>query len=596
MMLINADNISIKYLDKPLYTNTSFIINDTDKIGIIGINGCGKSTLLKAITKQIELDSGTISHKKDLKIRYLPQEDNFNEEDTILQTFIKETNLEDFAAKSHLSKINLTDYDKKIKEISGGMRKRLSIAICLSLSSDLLILDEPTNHLDIWMINELEQTLIKYNKALLIVTHDRYFLERVTKKIMEIDHQKIYMYEGNYSTYLEEKAKRLENLQAEKRKLAARLRVEAEWASMNAEARRTKSKERFEHIKEMQSRFEVVNKEINDNPNYKLDSISQRMGKTTIEINNISKIINDKVLFSNFSYNLRKLDRIGIIGDNGVGKTTLLKTIIGKITPDSGDVKIGQTIKIGYYDQMGISLDQNIKIIDYLKDYGEYIETPNGRMSASRLLEDYNFSPNFQQQPISKLSGGEKRRLQLLSVLITNPNVLILDEPTNDLDIYTLENLEEFLQNFKGAIIVISHDRYFLDKIIDHLFVFEDISINEYNGIVSDYLETHEKNISNKNITIKQNTEVKQNDIPRFTSKEKKEFDHIEEDIEEIETKINNLKQELNKYTVEYEKIMELNNIINELEEELLNKMDRWEYLNNINNKIIEYNKNKYNI
>lgn len=588
-MLINAFNITIKYLDKTLFKDASFVINDTDKIGLLGINGAGKSTLLKAIIGEAELDSGIISRRKDLKIGYLPQDSVFNELDTILEAFNKQIKVEEFVAKSMLSKMGLTDTSKIIKTLSGGEKKRLSLAVALCEDVDLLILDEPTNHLDIWMINWLEKFLIKYNRGLLLVTHDRYFLERVTSKTMEIEHGNIYLYDANYSKFLDLKAERLLEREAYERKLSALFKKEAAWAAMNPQARTTKSTERLERFKKLENELHTVHTELHADNELNLSSVKTRMGKTTIEIENISKRIKDKVLFENFSYIVNKFDRLGIVGENGAGKTTLFKSILGLIPVDFGTITIGKTINIGYFSQEMPDFNKNIKMIDYLKSFGEYVETINGKLSASQMLEQYLFPPSIQQQFISKLSGGEKRRLQLLTVLMKNPNILFLDEPTNDLDVYTLEILEQYLESFKGAVLVVSHDRYFLDKVANHLLVLENKQIIEYNGIVSDYIQNNPK------ITIeKEKTKKEVLNIPRFTSAEKKEFDQIEEVIEQIENKIKELKNLQQEYATDYQKLIEIDNQIKELEIELEHKLERWEYLNEINEQIIEYRNNKY--
>ena len=588
-MLINAFNITIKYLDKTLFKDASFVINDTDKIGLLGINGAGKSTLLKAIIGEAELDSGIISKRKDLKIGYLPQESVFDDLDTILEAFNKQIKVEEFVAKSMLSKMGLSDTSKIIKTLSGGEKKRLSLAVALCEDVDLLILDEPTNHLDIWMINWLEKFLIKYNRGLLLVTHDRYFLERVTSKTMEIEHGHIYLYDANYSKFLELKAERLLEKEAYERKLSALFKKEAAWAAMNPQARTTKSTERLERFKKLENELHTVHSELHADNDLNLSSVKTRMGKTTIEIENISKRIKDKVLFENFSYIVKKFDRLGIVGENGAGKTTLFKSILGLIPVDFGTITIGKTINIGYFSQEMPDFNKNIKMIDYLKSFGEYVETINGKLSASQMLEQYLFPPSIQQQFISKLSGGEKRRLQLLTVLMKNPNILFLDEPTNDLDVYTLEILEQYLESFKGAVIVVSHDRYFLDKVANHLLVLENKQIIEYNGIVSDYIQANPK------LTIeKEKIKKEVLNIPRFTSAEKKEFDQIEEVIEGIENQIKELKTLQQEYATDYQKLLELENQIKELEKELEHKLERWEYLNEINEQIIEYRNNKY--
>lgn len=589
-MLINANQISKKYLDKTLFNNASFVINDTDKIGLVGMNGAGKSSLLKAIIGDVELDSGSIAKKKDLKIGYLPQESIFDDNDTIIDAFNKAVKVDEFVAKSMLSKMGLGDYTKLVNNLSGGEKKRLSLSIALCEQVDLLILDEPTNHLDIWMINYLEKFLIKYNRGLLLVTHDRYFLERVTSKIMELDHGSIYMYDANYSSFLTLKAERINAMHAYERKLQALFKKEAAWASLNPQARTTKSTERLSRFKHLEEEVNDVYNLLHNNDELNISSIGTRMGKTTIEVENLSKTIAGKTLFKNFSYIVNKYDRLGIVGENGVGKTTLFKSILGLIQADFGNVIIGKTINIGYFSQEALQMNKNIKMIDYVKEFGEYIDTVDGKLSASQLLEQYMFPPSIQQQSIKRLSGGEKRRLQLLTTLLKNPNVLFLDEPTNDLDVYTLELLEQYLENFKGAVIVVSHDRYFLDKVANHLLVFENNEIKEYNGIVSDYISNHPK----QQLIEEKKPKQENKSIPRFTSSEKKEFDTIEKVIEDIELQIDKLKQQQMVYATDYQKLLELSEEITKQEALLEEKYLRWEYLNNINEQIIEYRNNKY--
>ncbi len=591
-MLITFNNVELKYLDKEIFNNASFTINETDKVGLIGPNGSGKTSMLQAIMKMIPLSKGEIFQKSGLTISYLPQEPSLNLTSNILQEVITQTKSEkEYEAKAILSKLGLNDYEQIVANLSGGEKRRLSLAIALIKPCELLILDEPTNHLDIWMINWLEQFLIKWNKALLLVTHDRYFLERITNKTLEIEAGNVYFYNANYSKYLLLKEERMQSLLASNRKLKAILKKEAIWASLNPQARSTKSKERMMRFNELEEKLSKQNATISEiNREMAFSSQFSRLGGKTIIIENISKTINGKKLFTNFSYNLHKLDRLGIVGQNGSGKTTLFKTIIGQIKPDTGVVIIGETVKIGYLKQEEPILNSKITVLNYLKQFGEEIKTLDGTISAASLLEDFLIPRSKQYLPLSMLSGGEKRRLQILSVLIQNPNVLLLDEPTNDLDIYTLELLENYLENFSGALIVISHDRYFLDKVVHHSFIYHDSILEEYTGLISSYITT---SLTKKPTSITKNSKPVLN-IPRFTSAEKKEFDQIENKITALEKEIKALQDETFLYGTDYQKLLELDQIIKEKKQLLDQMYERYEYLNNINDQIEKYKKEKY--
>lgn len=591
-MLVTFHNVSVKYLDKIILNKVSFTINENDKIGIVGVNGVGKSTLLKAIYFNDVIDDGKIYKKNNLKIAYLEQEPSFDINKTILNEALKLAQVEnEFEVKSMLSKFGLDEYDKKIQILSGGEKRRLALAITLLQPCELLILDEPTNHLDIWMINWLEKYLIKWNKALLLVTHDRYFLERITKKTLDIEMGKLYLYDANYSSYLLLKEQRMESMIASSRKLKALLKKEAVWASLNPQARSTKSKERL-------LRFQALEQEVNQQNNtigeikreMTFSSKVSRLGNKTIHIENLTQVVDDKTLFSNFSYNVKRFDRLGVVGKNGSGKTTLFKTILQQLKPLKGTITIGETVKIGYLKQEDFEFDQNMKIIDYIRQFGEVVQTINGTITATHLLEEFLFSKNQQYMNIATLSGGEKRRLQLLSILITNPNILLLDEPTNDLDIYTLEILENYLETFKGAVIVISHDRYFLDKVVDHCFIYQDGNIKEYTGLISDYIKEASL-VEKKNQSSKEHITKK---IPRFTSSEKKEFDQIEDKIMDLESQIKTLNEQMFLWGSDYLKILSIEKEIQEKKNVLDYMYERYEYLNNINEQIEKYKKEKY--
>ena len=583
-MLVTFNDVSFKYVDKILLNKVNFTINETDKIGLLGINGTGKSTLLKLIVSELEPTNGIIYKKNNIKIAYLPQDTPFVLENTILEEIARITKTKEDEAynmKSILNKLGLEHHERKIKELSGGERKRLALACTLITPSDLIILDEPTNHLDIWMINWLEKYLIKFNKAVLLVTHDRYFLERVTKKIMELEFGNIHLYDGNYQTFLTEKVTRLEMLKASERKLTSILKKEEKWIQMNPQARSTKSKERIERFEKLNIDLKNVSNIIKENEtSISLESSKTRIGKKTIIIKDLKKEYNGKILFENFNYMLRRFDRLGIVGSNGVGKTSLFKSILGLIQPDFGTIEIGETINVGYFSQGNEEMDENERIIDYVKEKGEYIETVDGVISASQFLENYLFTPTQQYMQIKTLSGGERRRLKLVSVLLSNPNVLFLDEPTNDLDIYTLEILEDYLEHFKGAIVTVSHDRYFLDKICDHFLYFDNGQIYEQNGFVSDYIQIKDqtKTINNK--------KVKEEPTIKFTASMRKEFEHIEDDITMLENKVKELEKEKILCGSDYQKLIDINNEQESINKQIEEKINRWEYLNELNEQI----------
>lgn len=579
-MLISCENISKSYTDKVLIKNQSFVINEKDKIGIIGVNGCGKSTLLKILAGIEEPDSGDVYVMKNKKVTYLSQELNLDEQLTAYEQVVKELSnkekeLKEHEAKSMLLKLGLKDINKQIKYLSGGEKRKVSIACSLVKESDCLLVDEITNHLDNDTIVFLENYLIKYNKAIVMVTHDRYFLERITKNIIEIYHGKLYFYEGSYSRYLELKALRMESALASERKRQAFLRKEYEWIKRGALARSTKSKKRIENY------YETLNKEFEFNDKQvEISSISTRLGKKTIEANNVSKLYDDNYVIKNFSLLLENDARIGIVGKNGVGKTTLLKLLMGETKPTSGEVEIGSTVKIGYFSQENEQLPNNMRVYDFLKEKGQIINTVDGPISITEILDRFLFFKESQYSYISKLSGGEKRRLYLLSVLISSPNILILDEPTNDLDIETLEVLEQYLDDFNGAVITVSHDRYFLDKTVDKI-----LNIKE-NGIVDIYMGNYsdferkvkdEVKIVEKKV-IKQEKQVK----VKMTFNEKKEYETIEDEIMNIEKQISDLNEIINNSYMNYALVREEIEKKEQLEKLLDEKINRWDYLSNL--------------
>ena len=584
-MLISLENISKSYTDKILLDNQTLTVSSNDKIGIIGVNGCGKSTLLKIMAKIEEPDSGEVTYERFKKITYLGQELNLDEDLTALEQVLlsfsnKEKEEKEHEAKSMLLKLGISDLNKQIKYLSGGEKRKVSIASSLVKESDCLLIDEITNHLDSETINFLEKYLIKFNKAVVMVTHDRYFLERITKKIVEIYRGKLYFYEGSYSRYLELKAQRMEYAIASERKRQAFLRREYEWIKRGALARTTKSKKRIEgYYEALNQEFEFNDKKV------EIKSISSRLGRKTIEVNNVSKYYNDKVIVKDFSYLLDNDARVGIIGRNGIGKTTLLKLMTGLIEPTTGSVEIGETVKVGYFSQENENLPLNKRVYDFLKEIGEVIHTVDGPLSITQILDKFLFFKESQYSYISNLSGGEKRRLYLLSVLLTSPNILILDEPTNDLDIDTLEVLEEYLDEFKGAVIIVSHDRYFLDKTVDNILYLKDNGVIEkYNGNYTEFSnkQKEEEKIKEEKKVVKASNNPKP---IKMTYNERKEFETIMDDISLIEEEIETLSNKINNSYMNYALVKDEMERKELLEKQLEEKILRWEYLSDLDEK-----------
>lgn len=592
MNILNVENVTKIYGDKVLLKNAGLGINEGDKIGIVGVNGCGKSTFLKLLSGLEQPDEGQIIKNKQADMSYLDQNMEFEPDDTILSYVVrgKESpnanwNVEG-QARGILKKLFLTDETLRVGDLSGGEKKRVALARALLFPSKILILDEPTNHLDNRMVMWLEEYLIKYQGILIMVTHDRYFLDRVTNKIVELDKGSLYTYESNYSGFLELKRQRLESEMATYNKAKNLLRTELEWVRRGAKARSTKQKarlERFEQLKQMQAP-ELEQK-------VEMSSVSSRLGKKTIEIEGLSKVYGQRTLIKNFTYYTLRNDRVGIVGENGCGKTTLLRLILGQEEPDSGSITIGETVRIGYFSQMAEELNEEQRVIDCIKDVAEYIQTEKGLTSASQMCERFLFGPEIQYNPIEKLSGGEKRRLNLLKVLMTAPNVLILDEPTNDLDIATLTILEDYLDSFDGIVIAVSHDRYFLDRIADRILAFEpDGQIRKYEGDYSVYLD---KVGTKENLTVdipeekqdKNNWKPKEKKL-KFTYMEKKEYETIEDEMAVLEEKIEALECEMSAVSTDFVKLNQLMSEKAEMEKLLNEKMERWMYLEELAEKI----------
>lgn len=606
MSVINVEHISKLYGDKMILEDLSCSVDEGDKIGIIGINGTGKSTLLRIIAGEEEADEGKIIFSNGMTIGWMGQNPEFDEESSILKYVCEGKKIEDdygyeSDAKAMLTVLELENFDEKIKNLSGGQKKRAALCKVLLQKPDILILDEPTNHLDNKMSDWLENYLKSFRGVLLMVTHDRYFLDKVTNHIWEVEGGKVYYYDENYSGYLERKAEREERELASERKRQSILRSEVKWVMRGARARSTKQKarlERFEQLKAMDSPKTAKQVE--------MGSVGTRLGKKTIELYDISKAYGDKVLFKHFSYIFKRFERIGFVGHNGCGKSTLMKILADLEQADSGAIEWGETIKIGYFAQECEAMDERERVIDYIKDAAEYVRTSEGLVSASKMLERFLFSSDMQYTPIAKISGGERRRLYLLKVLMQSPNVLILDEPTNDLDIATLRVLEDFLDEFAGIVITVSHDRYFLDRTVDRIAAFENGNIVVYEG---DYTEYQEKSgrieadsidsvdsgsglhIKKSNVKKKEGREQwlasknKEKKL-KFSYKEQKEFETIDEDIEKLEEKIAELEEQISKCATDFIKLNELMQEKEKTEAELSDKMERWVYLNDLAEKI----------
>lgn len=591
MNILNVEHISKIYGEKVIFDDVSLGIHQEDKIGIIGVNGTGKTTLLKIIAGLEETDSGEVIYSNGTRISYLPQNPEFHGNPSILQYVMEGKNHQDQKAQSEaktiLTKLGIYDFDEKTQHLSGGQRKRIALARTLVDPSEVLILDEPTNHLDNDMVLWLESYLNQFRGVLIMVTHDRYFLDRVTNKIVEIDHGKLYEYDTNYSGFVTLKVQREEMEQATERKRKSMLRVEMEWMKQGIKARGTRQRartERFEALKN--AKGPQIKQDV------EIDSVSSRLGKKTIEFDHISKGFEGREFIRDFSYIVLRDDRLGFIGPNGCGKSTLMKMIMGILSPDEGEIIIGDTVKIGYFAQENAQMEENIRVIDYIKNTAEYIQTTRGQASASQMLERFLFPPELQYTPLGKLSGGEKRRLYLLKVLMEAPNVLILDEPTNDLDIATLTILEDYLDSFQGIVITVSHDRYFLDRVVNRIFVFEENGrLTQYEGGYTDYLEkTKDKKISGQKTELKsEKTKKFQKEHQKklkFTFKEQKEFETIDDDIVALEEKLEQLDGEIMANATNSGKLAELTTEKDKTQEELDEKMDRWVYLNDLAEKI----------
>ena len=588
-MLLSAEHISINFGSRQLLNDVNFYLNEGDKTGIIGINGTGKSTFLKVLSGITEPDEGKISRNPNVQVSYLSQNPVMEDEATFLeQVFLhfpaEFRALNEYEAKSMLSKLGLPDFERKVGTLSGGQRKRVALAAALIHPADILVLDEPTNHLDSAMVAWLEDWLRRFKGGLVMVTHDRYFLERVVNHITELSRGKLYHYEANYSKYLELKAQRAEMAEASERKRQSILRVEREWIMRGCRARTTKSKDRIERYENL------LNQDAPETDDtVQLAAASSRLGRKIIELHDVSKIYDGRTIIGNFSYNLLRHDRIGIVGHNGAGKSTLLHMIAGDLRPDSGSVEMGTTVKIGHFSQEGRELDLNQRVYDFIHEIAEEVRTDEGTFTANQMMERFLFPSDLQSVPIGRLSGGERRRLYLLSVLMAAPNVLLLDEPTNDLDVMTLSILEDYLQGFPGPILTVSHDRFFLDKLSEHIFEVGEGTVKRYVGNWSDWVaakkaeaqpEKQEK--AEKSAPAQRQREKKL----KFSFKEQREFETIDDDIAALEAKIADCQAKQSTCGSDYVKLQELMEEQKTLEAALEEKTERWMYLMELKEKI----------
>ena len=588
-MLLSAEHLSINFGSRQLLDDVNFYLNEGDKVGVIGINGTGKSTFLKVLSGVTEPDGGTISRNPNVQVSLLPQNPAMEESATVLeQVFLhfpaEFRELNEYEAKAMLNRLGITDFAQKVGTLSGGQRKRVALAAALIHPADVLILDEPTNHLDSEMVAWLEDWLRRFKGGLVMVTHDRYFLERVVNHITELSRGKLYHYEANYSKYLELREQRQEMAEASERKRQSILRVEREWIMRGCKARTTKSKERIQRYEALLDQDAPETDEA-----VQMAAASSRLGKKIIELHDVSKAFDGRPIVSHFSYNLLRNDRIGIVGRNGAGKSTLLHLIAGELVPDSGTVEVGATVKIGHFSQEGRELDLNQRVYDFIHDIADEVRTDEGTFSANQMMERFLFPGDLQSVPIGRLSGGERRRLYLLSVLMEAPNVLLLDEPTNDLDVTTLSILEDYLQGFPGPILAVSHDRFFLDKLAESIFeVRGDGEIHRFTGNWTDWQAKRREAEAPapKAEKTKPAAERPRERKLKFSFKEQREFETIDDDLAQLEADIAACQAEQAACGSDYVKLQELQARQAELEAALEEKTERWVYLNELKEQI----------
>ena len=594
-MLLSAEQLHKSYGTRVLLDDASLYLERGDKVGVVGLNGAGKSTLLRLLSGAEEPDGGTVRLDPNVRLEYLPQNPVFPGEHTVLEQVVlglsgDDRALAEYEGKMILNRLGVRDFDQKVGQLSGGERRRVALAAVLSRPCDVLVLDEPTNHLDSDMVLWLEDYLKKWKGALAMVTHDRYFLERIVTRIAEVEDGRLFFYEGNYDKYLSRKAERLEREKAGERKRQALLRREYQWVMQGPTARGTKSRERLERYEALKEQ-----KGPEQRAELTLSAISSRLGKKTIELRGVTKVFEGRTVLRDFSCMLLRDDRIGIVGANGSGKSTLLNLIAGRLTPDRGEIERGETVRIGYFSQENPVMPPETRVIDYVKEIGNYIETPEGTLTATQLLDKFLFPGDIQYSPISKLSGGEKRRLFLMAVLASAPNVLLLDEPTNDLDIQTLAILEDYLETFPGAVITVSHDRFFLDKVVRRVFAVEaDGVVRAYPGGYTEYLaarQAEEKAKAPKAPPAEKKQERPQSHKKlKFSYKEQREYESIDGEIANLEEKVANVKRRQEECASDYVALQQLQEEQAQLEGELEEKMDRWVYLNDLAEQIEKQN------
>ena len=586
-MLLSAEQLTKTYGTRALLDGVSFYVDRGDKVGVIGLNGAGKSTLLRILAGTEEPDGGAVRLDPNVRLEYLPQNPVFPGEHTVLEQVLAGLNdndraLAEYEARTILNKLGVPRFDQKVGELSGGERRRVALAAVLARPSDVLILDEPTNHLDNDMVNWLEEALKAWKGALVMVTHDRYFLERIVTSMVEVEEGKLYAYPGNYDKYLERKSARLESEKASERKRQAILRREYQWVMQGPTARGTKSRERLERYEALKAQTGLEEKST-----LELNARSSRLGKKTVELQGVTKAFGGRTVIRDFSCMLLRDDRIGIVGANGSGKSTLLNLFAGDLVPDAGEIEVGETVRMGYFRQEVPNMDGDNRVIDYVREIGNNIRTAEGMLTATQLLEQFLFPTEVQWSPINKLSGGEKRRLYLLAVLAAAPNVLLLDEPTNDLDIQTLSILEDYLDSFPGAVIAVSHDRYFLDRVAKRVFAVEsDGVVRGYSGGYTEYLQARRQTEKAKPPKPSPVEKKPQKPAPqkkvKFTYKEQREFETIDDDIAALEGEIAKVKADQAAQATDYVALQTLQARQEELETALEEKLERWVYLNDL--------------